>query len=257
MAAEKIAIISGKGGVGKTSISANLGSIMSHVLDHEVVVIDTDVSSSHLGIHLGFHYNPATINSVLKGDHDIEEGIYEHDTGVKVVPGALNYDDAKDVDMFDLDQVVEYFEDKADVILLDCSPGLNRDTSAALRASDKALYVSRPSFTSVIDLVRSQSHVAEFGKDSIGVVLNMVKGRDYEMSSSEIEGFTELDVVGEIPYDENLEKSAAQGTPVSVLDPHCKASRAMEDLAIRLLDEDPGQKRGGMFRTMRELLPRL
>ncbi|MDY6778649.1 MAG: cell division ATPase MinD [Candidatus Nanohaloarchaea archaeon] len=255
--AHKIAVISGKGGVGKTTISANLGSTLAHVFDREVTVIDTDVSSSHLGIHLGFHYNPATINSVLRGEHDVEESIYEHDTGVNVVAGALNYEKTKDIDVSDLVDLVEEFERDSDIVLLDCSPGLDRETSAALQASDEALYVSRPSFTSVIDVVRTQSMVEELGRESIGVVLNMVKGRKHEITRSEIEGFTDLEVVGEIPYDETLEQSAAQGTPVTVMDPHSKASRAIEDLAVDVIGEDPAKKRDNLYRRMRRLLPRL
>lgn len=257
MTVEKIAIISGKGGVGKTTISANLGTVMAHVLGRDVTIIDTDISSSHLGVHMGFHFNPATINSVLKGEHNLEESVYEHDTGVKVVPGALNYEDAKDVDVYDLPELVAPFEDESDVILFDCSPGLDRETSAALRAADKALYISRPSFTSIIDVIRTQSLVDELAKDSIGVVLNMVRGKKYEISHSEIESFTEMDVVGTIPYDDNVEESSAQGTPVTIYDPHCRASRAIEDLAIHLLDEDPSKKRAGIFRKIRETVPGL
>lgn len=257
MTTEKIAVISGKGGVGKTTLSANLGTVMSHVLDRDVTIIDTDISSSHLGVHMGFHFNPATINSALKGEHDIEESVYEHESGVKIVPGALNYDEAKDVDVYGLPDLVERFEDDSDVLLFDCSPGLDRETSAALRAADKAVYVSRPSFTSIIDVIRAQSLVDELGRESMGVVLNMVRGKKYEISTPEIESFTEMDVIGAIPYDTSVEKSAAQGTPVVIFDPHCRASRAMEDLAISLLDESPEKRRDSFFRRVREVVPRL
>lgn len=257
MTAETIAIISGKGGVGKTTISANLGTIMTHVFDREVLIVDTDVTSSHLGVHMGFQYNPATLSSVLKGDHDVDESIYEHDTGVKVIPGALNYDDVKDVDVHGLEELLAEVEDEVDIVLLDCSPGLDRETSAAIRAADRVVYVSRPSFTSVLDVIRAQSLVDELGTESMGVVLNMVRGKRHEIGDSEIRSFTGLDVIGRIPFDEALEKSAAQGTPITVYDPHARASRAIEDLAVTLLDADPGEKRGGFFRRVRELVPRL
>lgn len=257
MTAEKIAIISGKGGVGKTVLTANLGSIMSHLLDKEVIIIDTDVSGSHLGLHLGFYSNPATISSVLKGEHSPEESLYEHETGLKVVPGALKYDDIKDVDVYHLDKVLEEFEDNADIILLDCGPGVDRETSAAIRSADKVLYISKPSFASVIDVVRTDSLVDELGKDSIGIVLNMVKGEKHELGPSEIESFTDMEVFGKIPYDSVVEESLSQGTPVSVYDPHSKASRAFEDLAAKLLDEEPVQERRTVFRRLREIIPGL
>lgn len=257
MAAETFAFISGKGGVGKTTLAANVGAVMSHVLDYETTIVDTDVSSSHLGIHMGFHSNPATINSVLKGDHSLEEGVYKHDSGVNVVPGALTYDDAKDVDVYKLPEVVEELEEEADVVLLDCSPGLDRETSAAIRAADTVVYVSRPSFTSVMDVIRAQSLVEELETDSVGLVLNMVRGKQYEIAPDEIESFTDLAVIGRVPFDDTLEKAAAQGTPVTMYDPHTTSSRALEELAIHLLDEDPERKRGGFYRRMREILPGL
>lgn len=257
MVAEKIAIISGKGGVGKTMLTANLGSAMSHIFEKEVIIIDTDVSGSHLGINLGFYSNPATINSVMKGEHKAEESVYEHETGLKVVPGALNYDDIKDVDVYDMKEVVENFEDKADVVILDCSPGLDREASAAIRAADKVLYIAKPSFTSVIDVLRTRSLVDELEKESVGVVLNMVKGKKYEIDRSEIESFTDLDVIQKIPHDEAVEKSSNQGAPVVVYDPHSKASRAIEKLTADILNEEPKIKRNGFFRKLRQLLPGL
>lgn len=254
---ERIAVISGKGGVGKTTLSANLGSIMAHVFDRSVTVIDTDVTSSHLGVHMGFQYNPATLASILKGEHSVEEGLYEHDTGVKIVPGALNYDDVKDVDVYELVDVVDEIAEQTDVVILDCSPGLDRETSAALRSADHAMYVARPSFTSVIDVIRAQSLVDDIDRDHIGVVLNMVRGKKHEIDPEEIESFTDLDVIASIPFDDTLEQAAAQGTPITVYDRHAKASRAMEDLAIHLLDEDPAKKPSSLMRNLREAIPKL
>ncbi len=257
MTAEKIAIISGKGGVGKTVITANLGSVMSHVFDEDVIVIDTDVSSSHLGIHFGFYSNPATLNSVLKGNHKPEEGVYEHETGLKIVPGSLNYDDIRDVDVYNMEEVIKEFEDKADVILLDCGPGIDRETSAAIRSADKVLYVSKPSFTSLIDVMRTDSLVDELDKETMGIVLNMVKGKKHEIDSSEVESFTDMKVLAEVPHDNLVEESTSKGVPVSIYNPHAKASRSIEDLAGRLLGKEPEKKKWGIYRKFREFLPGL
>ncbi len=257
MTAEKIAVISGKGGVGKTVLTANLGSVMSHVFDEDVIVVDTDVSSSHLGVHFGFYSNPATLNSVLKGDHSPEESIYEHETGLKIVPGSLNYDDIKDVDVHGLDKVISEFEDKSDIILLDCGPGVDRETSAAIRGSDKVIYVSKPSFTSLIDVMRTDSLVEELEKDSVGIVLNMVKGKKHEVSPSEVESFTGMEVLGEVPHDNRVEESTSKGVPVTVYDPHSKASRSIEKLAADLLDREAPSDRRSFYRRLRKIIPGL
>jgi len=257
MDSKTIAVISGKGGVGKTTLCANLGTVMAEVLEMDVLMVDTDISSSHLGMHMGLHYNPATVNSVLDEDHGPQESIYEHETGTKVVPGALNYDDVKDVDVHQIESIIEEYRDQADIVLLDCSPGLDRETSAAVRACDSALYVSRPSFTSIVDVMRTQSLVEELGRDSMGIVLNMVKGHSHEISKDDVESFTEMEVRASIPYDTKVEESAAQGAPVTVYEPHTQASRAIERLAIDMAGKDGSYERQGVERRLRELFPGL
>ena len=66
-----IGVISGKGGVGKTTVVANLGAIFAQKYKKDVVIVDCNVSTSHLGLYLGMYYTPITLKQVLKGDAEI------------------------------------------------------------------------------------------------------------------------------------------------------------------------------------------
>ena len=83
-----IGILSGKGGVGKTTLTGNLAVELAK-LGKEVYAIDCNISTSHLGMYFGFYDYDITLNDVLRGSHEIEDSIYEHKSGVKIVPGSL------------------------------------------------------------------------------------------------------------------------------------------------------------------------
>jgi len=75
--ARVIAIISGKGGVGKTTTAVNLGAALNK-FDKEVIVVDANLSTPNIGIHLGAPMVPVTLNHILRGKANIEDAIYEH-----------------------------------------------------------------------------------------------------------------------------------------------------------------------------------
>lgn len=73
-----IGVISGKGGVGKTTVVANLGVILASEFKKDVIIVDCNISTSHLALYLGMYYCPITLNQVLKGEAKIEDAMYEY-----------------------------------------------------------------------------------------------------------------------------------------------------------------------------------
>ena len=84
-----IAVISGKGGVGKTTTAINLGAALNK-FNQEVIIVDANLNTPNVGVHLGAPIVPVTFNHVLKGKADIEEAIYEHSSGTKIIPASLS-----------------------------------------------------------------------------------------------------------------------------------------------------------------------
>ena len=84
-----IVITSGKGGVGKTTTAINLGAAMNY-FGKDVLIIDGNLSTPNVGIHLNSPEVPINLNHVLLGKADVREAVYEHESGLKVMPSSLS-----------------------------------------------------------------------------------------------------------------------------------------------------------------------
>lgn len=84
-----IVVSSGKGGVGKTTTCVNLASALVHK-GLDVVLVDGNLTTPNVGLHLGLTKFPITYNDVLKGNANIEDAIYVHPLGFKILPGSLS-----------------------------------------------------------------------------------------------------------------------------------------------------------------------
>lgn len=232
-----IGIVSGKGGVGKTTVAINVGTSLVHHFKKNVTIVDCNVTNSHLGLYLGMYYSPVTINNVLKGESGIEDAIYKHYSGVDVVPAALSITELKDLDLISIGEKVRGLSDKNDIVLLDVSPGLGREAMATLKACDEVLYVTNPYVPCIMDIIRTQEIVTEYGIKPIGIALNMIHNKEHEMNVKEVEHLTRLPVLISIPFDSNVNKSLSASTPVIFLKPRSKASLSFRKLAGLLVNE--------------------
>jgi cell division ATPase MinD len=232
-----IGIVSGKGGVGKTTLGLNIGAALSHHFKKNVTIVDCNVTTSHLGLYLGMYYCPITLNKVLRGEYTAEEAVQTHHSGLKVIPASLSLSDLEGIDVTEIRNSLKSLFDKNDIILLDGSPGLGREAVATLRASDEILYVTNPYIPFAMDIVRNQEIVNEIGVKPLGIVLNMVHGKKYEMNSKEIEELTRLPVIAKIPFDRNVHKSLALKIPVVTYKPYTAASKEIMKLSSLLVGE--------------------
>lgn len=232
-----IGVVSGKGGVGKTTLVANLGAVLCSRFNRNVVVIDCNITTSHLGPYLGMNYCPVTLNDVLKGRADIGEAIYVHESGMMVVPASLSIDNLFGVDISKLKKSVKELFGRAHFVLLDSAPGLVRENSAVLRASDELLFVSSPYTAVVMDVIRCRKDADESAAKHLGVVLNMVHGERHEMGREEVEHLTGLPVLASIPFDRNVLRCLSLGTPVVTYEPNSPASREITRLAAHICGE--------------------
>lgn len=233
--ARVIAIASGKGGVGKTTVALNLGTVLSQTFDKNVTLIDCNVTTSHLGMYLGIYYSPVTLNRALRGEVSMSEAMQDHLGGMKVIPASLSLSDLEGVDMIRLREKINMITDENEIILLDVAPGLGREAISALKAADEVLFVTTPYVPAVMDVVRTMEVVNELGVKPIGIVLNMVHKQRYEMTPQEVEQLTRVPVVASIPFDRNIHKSMVEKLPITTFRPDSKATKAMKRLGASLI----------------------
>ena len=116
--ARVITIASGKGGTGKTTVTANLGICLSK-LGKKVLLIDADVAMANLSLILGMQSSPITLHDVLLGEAQVHDAIYDGPEKLHFIPSGLSLDNYKRVDSERLSSLVSELTENYDFILLD------------------------------------------------------------------------------------------------------------------------------------------
>jgi septum site-determining protein MinD len=228
-----IGIVSGKGGVGKTTLVANLACCLTK-LGYNITVVDTNLTTPHLGLQLGVSLAPKTLHDVLRGDEDIFKVMYPHPLGFKFVSGSLSVDALSGADLDRLSDAIANLSGVSDFLLLDSAPGLGKEALSALQASENILIITNPDLPSVVDALKAKNIAERLNKSILGVVVNRVKKRPSELKKHEIESMLGQPVIAEIPEDENVPKSIAFRLPVVELSPNSPAAVEITKVAYFL-----------------------
>ena len=243
-----ISIVSGKGGVGKTTLATNLAILFKKCFDKEVTILDCNFTTSHLNFYLGFYEVPNTLNDVLKGECEIEDATYVLPFGIRLVPTSLSLKKLIDVKVERLDEVVKRLSEFSDIVLLDSAPCLGKEALVTLQASQEILFVSTPYLPSVADVSRVSELARNLGIKTLGVVLNMVKGERFELGDNEVEILLDgMPILAKLPYDKAVLKSLSMKLPTVIFDEDSPFSLECKKLAYRLMGYEFEIKRKSSF----------
>jgi septum site-determining protein MinD len=238
---EVIGIMSGKGGVGKTTIALNLAMAMQQ-LGKNVIVVDGDIKNPNLGLYLGIYQYPATINDVLKGSADLSSAKCTHSTGISIIPASLSSSSSG----VGLSKLKKLFDELDSCVILDFAPGLGREAVAFLELCDRCLIVTNPNIPSVASTLRIVNIIESQNKNIIGVVINKT-GKSYEIRRQDIETVCPGKPVWGIPEDENVRKSAMLKTPLLDYKPYSKSAESFREVAADIIGMD--YKEPGFYRV--------
>ena len=231
-----IAVLSGKGGTGKTTLVSNLGAALAQ-RDKKVLVIDGNVSGANLGLHLGVDdVYPVSLNDVLRNDAFITHSVYRHPAGFNIIPAALHDLDAN---LGGLNRQITHLLGSHDFILIDAAAGINEEVEAALKAADYALIVTNPEHTAVRNALNAKLLAEKLNKRILGIVLNKVFDDAHEMTDAEIEDLTEIPVIAKVPHHRKVRHSVAARAPAVINYPDSKPAREIIRLACMLSGEKP------------------
>jgi len=228
-----IGLISGKGGVGKTTLSVNLGVALQQ-MDKEVTVVDADFSASNLGVYLGRYDHPVKIQDVLEDGAEVDAATFRHQSGLTAITSG-NEIDQVEPDTSALRDILFEASKDSDYVLVDCPPGLNSNVEEIIKACDELLIVTMPTQTAGINAAQIIERCKELKKPVLGTVLNKVEGRpDKELVEREIEMMTECHVLSEIPYDPEFKESLFENMPLILFNEYNEAVLDIKELAADL-----------------------
>lgn len=245
-----IAVTSGKGGVGKSNVVANLGLALA-LKGLKVLLIDADLGLANLDIILGL--NPQfTIHDVLQLRKTLPEVLVEGPGGLKILPASSGIPELSELDeyqkMFLLNELDNYSE-SIDLVLIDTGAGISKNVLFFNIAAQERLVVANNEPTSITDayalikVLATQHNERHFKllvngisspRDAEAVYRTLLKvserflGRDIS-----------LEYLGYIPHDEAVPKSVLKQQPVLTLYPKARASKSFAQIAQRLW-EMPG-----------------
>src|SRR3989344_954919 len=227
--ARSLGIVSGKGGSGKTTTAVNLATAFS-LLGKEVTLVDANVQNPNVGVHLGAPQVPIHLNHVLQEKHHIQDAVYQHKSGMKVVPASLAVAD-RHVSLQGLKKHLQ--ELMTDVLVLDTSSGLHEQNIHALHAADETLVVSPPEWPSLTDALRSLQVLQSLQVPCRGVVVTKAGSQD-DIPIANVAQFLGVPVLAVIPFDAGIRESLRRKEPLVFLNPQSPAADAYVKLAARL-----------------------
>jgi len=231
--AKLITIVSGKGGVGKTTTAINLGAALNS-FGKEVIVVDTNLTTPNVGLHLGAPIVPVNLNHVLLGKAKVSDAIYEHESGTKIIPSSLSIKELKRLDHSKLKDVGKSLKRLADFIIYDSAAGLGEEAISSIEAADSLIIVTNPEIPAVTDALKTAKLAEEMGKEILGVVITRVRGARTEMPLDNVREMLDLPILGVIPEDNNMQRALAEKDAVFHTHPRSKAARAYKQLAAKV-----------------------
>ena len=238
---EVIVITSGKGGVGKTTTTANIGAALA-LSGKKVVMIDTDIGLRNLDVIMGLENrivydlvdvveNRCTYSKALVRDKRYD--------GLFLLPAAQSRDKSA-VTTTQMKHLVRQMKESFDYILIDCPAGIEQGFENAVAAAEKAIVVAMPEVSSVRDADRIIGLLEKHDIKDIRLVINKVRYKLVEngsmLSTEDMLDILAIDLLGVVPDDEDIIIAANKGEFVSAI-PKSKAGQAYRNIATRLNGE--------------------
>ncbi|MGM7720965.1 septum site-determining protein MinD [uncultured Metabacillus sp.] len=239
---EAIVITSGKGGVGKTTTSANLGTALA-ILGKRVCLVDTDIGLRNLDVVMGLE------NRIIYDLVDVVEGRCKmHQALVKdkrfedllyLLPAAQTSDKTA-VKPEQMKKLVDELKQDYDYIVIDCPAGIEQGYKNAVAGADKAIVVTTPEISAVRDADRIIGLLEKEDIEPPKLIINrirnhLVKNGDM-LDVDEIVTHLSIDLIGIVADDDNVIKASNNGEPIA-MDPNNRAAIAYRNIARRILGE--------------------
>lgn len=260
---EVIVVTSGKGGVGKTTTSANVGTGLA-MLGEKVVLIDTDIGLRNLDVVMGLE-NRIVYNlvDVVEGNCRMKQALIKDKRypNLFLLPSAQTRDKSS-VSPGQMQKLVDDLREEFDYIVLDCPAGIEQGFKNAIAGADRAIVVTTPEVSAIRDADRIVGLLEASDITKIDLIVNRIRmdmvRRGDMMSIEDVTDILGIPILGAIPDDEEIVISTNQGEPLVGMNSH--AGQAYLNICKRVLGQEVPlldlEKNRGFFAKFAGILKR-
>ncbi|GAV21673.1 septum site-determining protein MinD [Carboxydothermus pertinax] len=239
---EAIVITSGKGGVGKTTTTANLGTALA-LAGQKVVLVDTDIGLRNLDVVLGLENRIVyDLVDVVQGNCRLKQALIKDKRleGLYLLPAAQTKDKTA-VSPEQMRNLVSELKKEFDYVLIDCPAGIEQGFKNAIAGADRGIVVTTPEVSAVRDADRIIGLLEAEGIKNPRLIINRIRPKMVRtgdmMGIEDIIEILAIDLLGVIPDDETIIVTTNKGEP-AVYDQHSRAGQAYRNIARRIMGEE-------------------
>jgi len=248
--ARSIAVVSGKGGVGKSNVALNLALLLGERFKTPTILLDADINMANLDVLLGLNVR-LNLGHVLRGELSLKEVMLPISERVWLLPGGNGISKFKEVDWSSKNGLLKelsLLDEKADAVVIDTGAGVNRDVLFFAMASDAIVIVTTPEPTALKDAYGLlKSFLLSYGREALSkknlfFIINMAQNLLEANTAAErlikvSERFLALspNYLGYLPFDPKVAKAVKERCPVVRAYPKCSVVKAMEIFTSNLI----------------------
>ncbi|UWG96903.1 septum site-determining protein MinD [Dehalobacter sp. DCM] len=239
---ETIVVTSGKGGVGKTTTTANIGTALAFA-GYRVVLVDTDIGLRNLDVVMGLENRIVyDLVDVTSGSCRLMQALIKDKrfSSLYLLPAAQTKDKTA-VSPAEMEELCEELREEFDFTLIDCPAGIEQGFKNAIAGADKAIVVTTPEVSAVRDADRIIGLLESAGLRNPSLIVNRIRQRMVKqgdmMDIEDIVDILAIDLLGVVPEDEKIIISTNRGEP-AVMDGVSLAGEAYRRIAQRIKGEE-------------------
>lgn len=232
----RIGILSGKGGVAKTTTAINLAYALSY-FKSDVTLVDANFFTPDVGTFLGVAKTPVVLQDVLRNKKNINQAVYMHSSGVKIVPSSISNINIRDDQIDRLHSVLYGLDGITEYIILDSPPGLGREAQSVIAACDQAIVVVNANLPSVTDALKTIKVIQSKGKIVLGVIVARTHDDQTELKIKNIQTMLEYPILGIIPEDQKVRESLLKRQIITKENPRSRVAIEYKKIASKILQE--------------------
>lgn len=244
-----ITVTSGKGGVGKSNVVINLATALSR-MGKRVLIIDADLGLANIDILLGLK-NRFNLQDVIEGRMSLKDVVMLGPAGIKVIPGSSGIPRIANMSSRKRQEFIASFkelEDEADIILIDTSAGMTKNVIRFALLADDIILVTTPEPSAITDAYAMIKVIhMEKTEARVGLVVNLARSENqaFEVAhkmaevSKQFLNFN-ISFLGALPTDPSIPRAVMQRQPWAELYPRTMATRAIRQVAFKVLNGETG-----------------